>query len=56
VICTHSPIIMSYPGAVILSCDSGRLEPVDYESLEHYYITRGFLENRMLYLRELGIL
>lgn len=55
IVCTHSPIIMSYPGAVILSCDSGRLEPVEYEELEHYSITKGFLDNRKLYLRELGI-
>lgn len=55
IVCTHSPIIMSYPGAVILSCDPGRLEPVAYEELEHYYITKGFLENRKLYFRELGI-
>jgi predicted ATPase len=45
---------MAFPGATIISCDSGRLEPVAYEDLEHVYITRGFLENRKLYLRELG--
>lgn len=56
IICTHSPILMSYPGAVILSCDADRLEPVAYEELEHYEITKGFLDNRNLYLRELGLL
>lgn len=56
IIATHSPILMGYPGAVILSCDSGSLCPVDYQDLEHVYITRGFLENRRLYLRELGLL
>jgi len=56
IIATHSPILMAFPGAVILSCDSGRLEQVNYEDLEHVYITKGFLEHPTLYLRELGIL
>lgn len=54
IISTHSPIIMRFPGAQILSCDSGRLEPVDYADLEHVYITKGFLDNPNFYLRELG--
>lgn len=56
IIATHSPILMGFPGAVILSCDSGQLQQVNYQDLEHVYITRGFLENPRLYLRELGIL
>jgi predicted ATPase len=56
IIATHSPILMAYPGAEILNCDSGRLERVEYADLEHVYITRGFLEHPTLYLRELGLL
>lgn len=56
IIATHSPILMSFPGAQILSCDSGRLEPVEFEALEHMQITRDFLTNRKMYLRELGLL
>jgi predicted ATPase len=56
IISTHSPILMGFPGATILSCDTGRLEQVKYEDLEHVYITRGFLEHPNIYLRELGIL
>jgi predicted ATPase len=56
IIATHSPILMGFPGAEILNCDSGRLKPVAYEELEHVYITRGFLEHPTLYLRELGLL
>ncbi len=56
IIATHSPILMSFPGAVILSCDSGSIQPVAYEDLEHVLITRDFLVNRKLYLRELGLL
>ena len=56
IIATHSPILMGFPGAVILNCDSGKLEQVQYEDLEHVYITRGFLEHPNIYLRELGLL
>lgn len=56
VIATHSPILMGFPEAVILSCDNGHLKQVDYQDLEHVFITRGFLENRQFYLRELGLL
>ena len=56
IIATHSPILMGYPGAEILSCDTGKLEKVAYEELEHVAITKGFLENPKLYLRELGLL
>jgi predicted ATPase len=56
IISTHSPILMGFPGAEILNCDSGRLEPMAYEDLEHVAITRGFLEHPTLYLRELGLL
>ncbi len=56
IIATHSPILMGFPGAVILNCDSGKLTQVQYEDLEHVYITKGFLEHPNLYLRELGLL
>ncbi len=56
IIATHSPILMGFPEATILSCDNGRLEQVAYQDLEHVYIMRGFLENRQLYLRELGLI
>jgi predicted ATPase len=56
IIATHSPILMGFPNAIILSCDSGRLQRVKYEELEHVNITKGFLEHPNLYLRELGLL
>lgn len=56
VIVTHSPILMSFPGATILSCDSGQLKSVKYEELEHVTITRDFLQHTGLYLRELGLI
>lgn len=56
IIATHSPILLSYPGAAILSCDSGTLTPVQFDDLEHVYITRDFLQHPKRYLRELGLL
>lgn len=55
IIATHSPILMRYPGAEILRCDRGILEAVSYDELEHVTITRDFLTNPRIYLRELGI-
>ncbi len=52
-IATHSPILMAYPGATILSMDGDIIEPVAYEDLEHVRITRGFLNNPQRYLESL---
>lgn len=53
IIATHSPILMAYPGAVILSFDGGRVAEMDYEEVEHVRLTRDFLNNRQSYLRRL---
>ena len=53
VIATHSPIIMAYPGATILSCDEGRIQQVDYDQLDHVVVMRDFLNNPQQYLRHL---
>ncbi|MBK8138989.1 MAG: AAA family ATPase [Chloroflexi bacterium] len=53
VIATHSPILLAYPGALILSFDSGAIQPAAYETLEHVVVTRAFLENPKAYLRHL---
>jgi predicted ATPase len=42
-IATHSPIILSYPGAVLLSLDGDSIEEIDYRDTEHYRVTRDFL-------------
>lgn len=56
IIATHSPILMGFPGAEILSCDSGKLEKIAYDDLEHVSITKGFLDNPKIYLHQLGLL
>lgn len=52
-IATHSPILMTYPGAEILSFDEGGLTPVSLEETDHYQITRGVLEHPARYWKHL---
>ena len=42
-IATHSPIILSYPGAVLFSLDGDAIQEVAYRETKHYLITRDFL-------------
>jgi predicted ATPase len=42
-IATHSPIILSYPGAVIYSLDGEGIERIGYRDTKHFLITRDFL-------------
>jgi predicted ATPase len=46
IIATHSPILLAYPGAQILSFDSGRIEELAYEDTAHYRIYRQFFSDR----------
>lgn len=43
IIATHSPILLSYPGATIYSLDGERIEEVAYRDTEHFRVTRDFL-------------
>ena len=43
-IATHSPILMSYPGACIYQLSEAGITQVDYRDTEHYQLTRRFLE------------
>lgn len=43
IIATHSPILMAFPGATILSLDGETIRQVDYRETEHFKITRDFL-------------
>ena len=54
IIATHSPIILAYPEAVIISLD-GQQGPVrvEYEETEHFALTRDFLLNRQRFLSRL---
>ncbi|WP_261509960.1 AAA family ATPase [Chryseobacterium paludis] len=52
IISTHSPILLSYPGATIYSLDH-HLKPINYKDTEHYQITKNFLNSPDLYFRHL---
>ena len=54
-IATHSPILMGYPDAEILSFDGGRIHPCRYEDTESYQVTRMFVCDRAQMLRRLEI-
>ncbi|MBE0671235.1 MAG: AAA family ATPase [Anaerolineales bacterium] len=53
IIATHSPIILAFPEAQILSFENGSIRTVSYEELEHVTLTRDFLNNPDAYLRNL---
>lgn len=44
IIATHSPILMAYPNARILSVDDGFRE-IDYKDTEHYVVMRKFMNS-----------
>ncbi|HET6455047.1 MAG TPA: AAA family ATPase [Armatimonadota bacterium] len=43
IMCTHSPILLSCPGATLYSFDSIPISPVKYEETEHYKIYKRFI-------------
>jgi predicted ATPase len=53
VIATHSPIIMAYPDACIYVFGDEGVREVPYQETEHYLISRGFLGNPRIALKEL---
>lgn len=50
IIATHSPILMTFPGAQILNFNENGIENIHYKDTEHYQITKLFLDcpDRML--------
>lgn len=53
IIATHSPILMTFPGAQILSLNDSSITPVTLEETSHYQITKGILEAPTRYWRHL---
>lgn len=53
IIATHSPILLTLPGARVISIDEGRLREVDYRDTEHFQLTRDFLNAPERYHRHL---
>jgi predicted ATPase len=53
VISTHSPIILAFPNATILSFDEGSIHEIAYEESVPFAIVSGFVRNRQRSLKEL---
>ena len=52
-IVTHSPVLLTLPGAEILSFDDGRLHKIEYENTESYRISEMFINHREQVLKRL---
>ena len=53
IIVTHSPILLGMPDSEILSFDSGRIHPIEYEETDSYRITEMFIRDRKRFLSKL---
>jgi len=52
-IATHSPIILSYPGAVLFDLDGDAIRQTSYRETKHYLVTRDFLNSPERFLKHL---
>jgi len=52
-ISTHSPIILSYPGAILFSLDGDKIRKIAYRETDHYLVTRDFINAPERYFRHL---
>jgi predicted ATPase len=53
IVSTHSPILLGYPGAQILSFDDGSIHEISYEETAPMQIVRRFTSDRDRFLNEL---
>lgn len=53
IIATHSPILLSYPGAEIFNFDGKSISSVTYDEIEHVRVSKAFLGNPGRYLKQL---
>lgn len=53
IVATHSPILLTFPQAQILSFDGDAVRPISIEETSHYQITRGILQNPGSYWKHL---
>lgn len=44
VVATHSPILLTFPGALIYELSSSGIQAVGYEETDAYQLTKAFLE------------
>lgn len=53
VVATHSPIILTFPGAILLSFDGAQIVPTRLEDTPHFHITKGILDSPQRYWKHL---
>ncbi len=53
IIATHSPILMTFPGATVINLDSPSLETIDYRQSDHFLLTQGILDHPERYWKHL---
>jgi predicted ATPase len=53
IISTHSPVLLGFPRAQIISFDDGRLHPIEYEDTAPMQIVRRFVNERESFLQDL---
>lgn len=53
IISTHSPVLLAYPKAQILSFDDGKVHEIDYEQTGSFQVAHRFLNHREEFLEEL---
>ena len=53
IIATHSPILLTLPGARVLSCSDAGIKEIDYRDTEHFQLTKDFLNAPERYFRHL---
>ena len=54
IVATHSPILMTFPGATVVSVDSPTLETIDYRESDHFLLTQGILDHPERYWKHLN--
>ena len=52
-IATHSPIILSFPGATLFTLDDGVIRPIQYRETRQFLITRDFLNSPESFFKHL---
>lgn len=53
IIATHSPILLGFPNAQILSFDDGKVEEVDYKSTSSYQTMKLFLDRYDYFVKDI---
>jgi predicted ATPase len=53
IMATHSPILLSYPGADVIAIEEGEFRRIDYRESEHFRVTADFLKDPERFFRHL---